>query len=65
LSKEKLKLVVFVTAIFGAAFLYEVAFDSFTDRLWDNMNKGVRFLSADSPTQRQWKDIEHKYKQQE
>ncbi|KAI8072626.1 cytochrome b-c1 complex subunit 9 [Gongronella butleri] len=43
---------VFVTTIFVGAIGFEVAFDSTTDKIWDNLNKG-----------KQWKDIKHKYEQ--
>ncbi|KAF8470201.1 cytochrome b-c1 complex subunit 9 [Kalaharituber pfeilii] len=45
---------VFVGTIFASAFLFEIGFDRATDKLWDNMNKG-----------RQWKDIRHRYVQDE
>ncbi|RPA73943.1 ubiquinol-cytochrome C reductase [Ascobolus immersus RN42] len=45
---------VFVGTVFTAAFAFEMAFDSYTDKLWDNLNKG-----------RQWKDIRHKYVEDE
>ncbi|CAO3652795.1 unnamed protein product [Cunninghamella echinulata] len=41
---------VFVTCIFVSAIAFEVAYDSTTSKIWDNMNKG-----------KQWKDIKHKY----
>ncbi|GJJ75487.1 ubiquinol-cytochrome c reductase subunit 9 [Entomortierella parvispora] len=41
---------IFLTTIFVTAFAAEMAFDSVSDRIWDNINKG-----------RQWKDIAHKY----
>ncbi|KAG0231764.1 hypothetical protein BGW41_002116 [Actinomortierella wolfii] len=41
---------VFLTTIFVGAFAFEMAFDTLSDRIWDNLNKG-----------RQWKDIAHKY----
>ncbi|KAI8925850.1 cytochrome b-c1 complex subunit 9 [Entophlyctis helioformis] len=40
----------YVATIFATAFVYELAFDGLTDKLWDNVNKG-----------RQWKDIRSKY----
>ncbi|KAI9017840.1 cytochrome b-c1 complex subunit 9 [Gaertneriomyces semiglobifer] len=40
----------FVAGIFAAAFAFEIAFDSVTDRVWDSLNRG-----------RQWKDIRDKY----
>ncbi|KAI5801456.1 cytochrome b-c1 complex subunit 9 [Peziza echinospora] len=45
---------IFVGTVFASAFLFEVAFDSGTNKLWDRLNKG-----------RQWKDIRHKYVQEE
>ncbi|KAF7867057.1 uncharacterized protein EAF02_009843 [Botrytis sinoallii] len=41
---------VFLGAVFGAAFGFEMAYDSITDRVWDSINKG-----------RQWKDIRARY----
>ncbi|KAF9976236.1 hypothetical protein BGZ73_008943 [Actinomortierella ambigua] len=41
---------IFLTTIFVSAFAMEMAFDTISDRIWDNINKG-----------RQWKDIAHKY----
>ncbi|KAF9408356.1 hypothetical protein BGZ94_002341 [Podila epigama] len=41
---------IFLTTIFVSAFAAEMVFDSVSDRIWDNLNKG-----------RQWKDIAHKY----
>ncbi|KAF9376443.1 hypothetical protein CPB97_010808 [Podila verticillata] len=41
---------IFLTTIFVSAFAAEMVFDSVSDRIWDNINKG-----------RQWKDIAHKY----
>ncbi|KAF9282295.1 hypothetical protein BGZ68_006081 [Mortierella alpina] len=41
---------VFLTTIFVSAFAAEMAFDTISDRVWDNINKG-----------RQWKDISAKY----
>ncbi|ESZ90831.1 hypothetical protein SBOR_8776 [Sclerotinia borealis F-4128] len=41
---------VFLGAVFGAAFAFEMGYDSITDRVWDTINKG-----------RQWKDIRSKY----
>lgn len=32
---------VFVTTIFVSAFAFEVAFDTTTSKVWDNLNKGV------------------------
>ncbi|RPB10006.1 ubiquinol-cytochrome C reductase [Morchella conica CCBAS932] len=45
---------VFVGSVFAGAFAFEILFDQATDKLWDNMNKG-----------RQWKDIRHRYVQEE
>ncbi|PGH13009.1 hypothetical protein AJ80_06493 [Polytolypa hystricis UAMH7299] len=44
----------FLTTVFVGAFAFEIAFDSGSDRVWDAMNRG-----------RQWKDIRHKYVQDE
>ncbi|KAG0001557.1 hypothetical protein BGZ79_004500 [Entomortierella chlamydospora] len=41
---------IFLTTIFVSAFAVEMAFDTVSDRIWDNINKG-----------RQWKDISAKY----
>ncbi|ORX63178.1 ubiquinol-cytochrome C reductase [Hesseltinella vesiculosa] len=41
---------VFVTTVFAGALAFEVVYDSTTDKIWDNLNKG-----------KQWKDIKHKY----
>ncbi|KAG9071604.1 hypothetical protein KI688_005817 [Linnemannia hyalina] len=41
---------IFLTTIFVSAFAAEMVFDSVSDRIWDNINKG-----------RQWKDISAKY----
>ncbi|CAO3572870.1 unnamed protein product [Mortierella alpina] len=41
---------IFLTTIFVSAFAAEMAFDTISDRVWDNLNKG-----------RQWKDISAKY----
>ncbi|KAF9933894.1 hypothetical protein FBU30_004062 [Linnemannia zychae] len=41
---------IFLTTIFVTAFATEMVFDSVSDRIWDNLNKG-----------RQWKDIAAKY----
>ncbi|OBT66670.1 hypothetical protein VE03_03911 [Pseudogymnoascus sp. 23342-1-I1] len=41
---------VFLGTVFAGAFAFEMTFDSVTDSLWDNINKG-----------RQWKDIRAKY----
>lgn len=32
---------VFVTSIFAGALAFEVVYDSTTDKIWDNLNKGV------------------------
>lgn len=32
---------VFVTSIFASAVVFEVAFDNVTDKIWDDLNKGV------------------------
>lgn len=48
-------------------------FDTVSDRIWDNLNKGVSFsyhkskdaVETDYDMQRQWKDIRHKYVQDE
>ncbi|KAF8427449.1 cytochrome b-c1 complex subunit 9 [Tirmania nivea] len=45
---------VFVGTIFASAFAFEVIFDKTTDKIWDHINKG-----------RQWKDIRHRYAQEE
>ncbi|KAF9300678.1 hypothetical protein BGZ93_005293 [Podila epicladia] len=45
---------IFLTTIFVSAFAAEMVFDSVSDRIWDNINKG-----------RQWKDIAHKYEESE
>ncbi|KAF8852522.1 ubiquinol-cytochrome C reductase, partial [Acephala macrosclerotiorum] len=44
----------FLGVIFAGAFGFEMAFDTISDRIWDNLNKG-----------RQWKDIRAKYIQSE
>ncbi|KAH8814924.1 cytochrome b-c1 complex subunit 9, partial [Xylogone sp. PMI_703] len=43
---------VFLGVIFVGAFGFEIAFDTISDRVWNNINKG-----------RQWKDIRSKYLQ--
>jgi len=43
-----------VGTVFAGAFAFEMAFDTISDRIWDNLNKG-----------RQWKDIRHRYIQDE
>jgi len=45
---------IFVGTIFASAFAFEIIFDKTTDKIWDNLNKG-----------RQWKDIRHRYVQEE
>ncbi|RYP55027.1 hypothetical protein DL768_000343 [Monosporascus sp. mg162] len=40
--------------VFVSAFAFEMAYDSTMNKIWDNLNKG-----------RQWKDIRHKYVQEE
>lgn len=37
---------IFLTTIFVSAFAAEMVFDSVSDRIWDNLNKGVRPLSS-------------------
>ncbi|KAL2854462.1 ubiquinol-cytochrome C reductase [Aspergillus pseudoustus] len=41
---------VYLTSIFAGAFVFEVAFDTSTNKVWDTWNRG-----------RQWKDIKHQY----
>lgn len=41
---------VFLTTVFVGAFGFEIAFDKTITKLWDAHNRG-----------RQWKDIRHKY----
>ncbi|KAI5799951.1 cytochrome b-c1 complex subunit 9 [Geopyxis carbonaria] len=41
---------VFIGTVFVSAFAFEMVFDTVSDRVWDNLNKG-----------RQWKDIRHRY----
>lgn len=36
---------VFVATIFASAFAFEVAFDTTTTKVWDNLNKGVSTLN--------------------
>ncbi|KAG0175118.1 hypothetical protein DFQ28_005029 [Apophysomyces sp. BC1034] len=43
---------VFITTIFASALVFEVGFDSVTNKVWDDLNKG-----------KQWKDIKHKYEE--
>ncbi|TGZ83004.1 ubiquinol-cytochrome C reductase [Ascodesmis nigricans] len=45
---------VFVGAVFASAFAFEMGFDTISDKVWDNLNKG-----------RQWKDIRHRYVEEE
>ncbi|MCJ1273387.1 qcr9 subunit 9 of the ubiquinol cytochrome-c reductase complex [Puttea exsequens] len=45
---------VFLVAVFGGAFIFEIGFDKGLTKWWDWNNKG-----------RQWKDIRHKYVQNE
>ncbi|KAI9498360.1 cytochrome b-c1 complex subunit 9 [Zychaea mexicana] len=42
----------FVATIFASAIAFEVGFDSLSDKIWDDVNKG-----------KQWKDIKDKYEQ--
>ncbi|EOA84900.1 uncharacterized protein SETTUDRAFT_163697 [Exserohilum turcica Et28A] len=37
-------------AVFGSAFGLQLAFDTTSDKIWDNINRG-----------RQWKDIKQRY----
>ncbi|ERS95567.1 hypothetical protein HMPREF1624_08083 [Sporothrix schenckii ATCC 58251] len=39
-----------LTVVFGAAFGFQMAYDTGMNKLWDNINRG-----------RQWKDIRSKY----
>ncbi|RHZ75021.1 hypothetical protein Glove_218g11 [Diversispora epigaea] len=41
---------VFLVGIFSTAFVFELGFDTASDRIWDHLNKG-----------KQWKDIKDKY----
>ncbi|KAG2225331.1 hypothetical protein INT45_005575 [Circinella minor] len=43
---------VFVTTIFVSAIGFNMGFDTLTDKIWDDANKG-----------KQWKDIKHKFEQ--
>ncbi|KAF7725349.1 hypothetical protein EC973_009689 [Apophysomyces ossiformis] len=43
---------VFVTTIFASALVFQVGFDTVTNKVWDDLNKG-----------KQWKDIKHNYEQ--
>ncbi|KAF9263618.1 ubiquinol-cytochrome C reductase UQCRX/QCR9-like protein [Marasmius fiardii PR-910] len=45
---------VYVTSIFTAAFVFGIGFDTAITSFWDRWNAG-----------RQWKDIRHRYIQQE
>ncbi|EME42229.1 hypothetical protein DOTSEDRAFT_45797 [Dothistroma septosporum NZE10] len=45
---------VFLTTIFAGAFITEIAFDTASNSIWDQINKG-----------RQWKDIKQRYMQAE
>ncbi|KAK7923905.1 ubiquinol-cytochrome C reductase [Apiospora marii] len=59
--------------VFAAGFGFELIYNQGTDKVWDSMNRGVsdipapqsnfRIDPADS-SQRQWKDIRHKYVQE-
>ncbi|KAI0432133.1 ubiquinol-cytochrome C reductase [Xylaria sp. FL1042] len=40
--------------VFGAAFAFEMAYDTGMNKLWDSINRG-----------RQWKDIRHRYVEEE
>lgn len=52
-----------------AQLIYDRAYDSITDRVWDSINKGVSLSTwkirgrtrADEYGQRQWKDIRSRY----
>lgn len=46
--------VVFLTTVFAGAFAFEIGFDTALTKAWDWNNKG-----------RQWKDIRHKYVENE
>ncbi|ORY89952.1 cytochrome b-c1 complex subunit 9 [Syncephalastrum racemosum] len=41
---------VFITSIFAGAIGFEMAFDTASNKIWDDLNKG-----------KQWKDIKDKY----
>lgn len=41
---------VFLGTVFFTAFAFEMAYDTATSAIWDQLNRG-----------RQWKDIKHKY----
>ncbi|KAJ3741403.1 ubiquinol-cytochrome C reductase UQCRX/QCR9-like protein [Lentinula detonsa] len=45
---------VYVGSVFAAAFVFGIGFDSGVTAFWDSWNKG-----------KQWKDIRHKYVQDE
>ncbi|OCH95975.1 ubiquinol-cytochrome C reductase UQCRX/QCR9-like protein [Obba rivulosa] len=45
---------VFVSTIFAGAFAFSVGFDVAVTKFWDSWNRG-----------KQWKDIRHKYIQEE
>ncbi|KAF8537688.1 cytochrome b-c1 complex subunit 9 [Trichophaea hybrida] len=45
---------VFVGTVFASAFTFEMFFDSVSDKIYDRLNKG-----------RQWKDIRHRYVEDE
>ncbi|KAL2679873.1 ubiquinol-cytochrome C reductase [Phyllosticta citricarpa] len=45
---------IFVSTVFVGAFGLQLAFDTASDSLWNNINKG-----------RQWKDIKHQYLEKE
>ncbi|KAK8138426.1 UQCRX/QCR9 like ubiquinol-cytochrome C reductase family protein [Apiospora sp. TS-2023a] len=59
--------------VFAAGFGFELIYNQGMDKVWDSMNRGVsdippppiqfRDKTADS-SQRQWKDIRHKYVQE-
>ncbi|KAI0512465.1 cytochrome b-c1 complex subunit 9 [Xylaria bambusicola] len=40
--------------VFAGAFVFEMAYDTGMNKIWDNMNRG-----------RQWKDIRHRYVDEE
>ncbi|KAK8206088.1 ubiquinol-cytochrome C reductase [Phyllosticta capitalensis] len=45
---------IFVSTVFVGAFGLQLAFDTASDSLWNNINKG-----------RQWKDIKHQFLEKE
>ncbi|KAI5848135.1 cytochrome b-c1 complex subunit 9 [Tricharina praecox] len=45
---------IFVGAVFTGAFAFEMLFDTTSDKIWDRINRG-----------RQWKDIRHRYVEEE